>query len=227
MVSPEALVTYVFNSWCLQYQDSTLKGKGRWHHHNRSSYFYGRVISDIYALTCHCVHLLCGQGEVHSNVAAILFKIEAVYRLGFTRPSCMSLPCSWNQAFSTKMNNDYCMVQIFDGGKYRQIRRIFINSSTFSPSKFSADNLLPFACQTTFLHRALLIVYAHPCKNFLCPNTYISIAKWIYSYAHIPNKSAKLHHNIYKLCIYGCGIEMSQLPVTSYLFHQLLVLQLH
>jgi len=27
--------------------------------------------------------------------------------------------------------------------------------------------------------------------------------------------------------IYGCGMEISQLPVTSYLIHRLLVLQLH
>ena len=33
-----------------------------------------------------------------------------------------------------------------------------------------------------------------------------------YSYACIPNRSTKFCHNIY-----GCGIEISQLPVTSYL----------
>jgi len=37
----------------------------------------------------------------------------------------------------------YRMAQNFDGRKYW---RIFINSLTFNPSKFSADNLLPFAC---------------------------------------------------------------------------------
>jgi len=45
-------------------------------------------------------------------------------------------------------------------GKYWRIWRIFINSSTFSLSKFYTDNLLSFACQTTFSCRALFASYS-------------------------------------------------------------------
>ena len=38
-----------------------------------------------------------------SHVAALLFKIEAAWRLGFDKLSYTSLPCQWNQAFSCKL----------------------------------------------------------------------------------------------------------------------------
>ncbi|KAL5471620.1 hypothetical protein EMCRGX_G029757 [Ephydatia muelleri] len=34
----------------------------------------------------------------------VLFKVEACVRLGKESVTCMSLPCTWNQAFSTKIN---------------------------------------------------------------------------------------------------------------------------
>jgi len=46
------------------------------------------------------------RGEVCSHVAAILFKVEAACRLGYTKPSCTSEPCSWNSAFSTKVHTN-------------------------------------------------------------------------------------------------------------------------
>ena len=42
-------------------------------------------------------------GEVCSHVAALLFKVEACVRLGYTNPACTSTPCEWNQAFSKKV----------------------------------------------------------------------------------------------------------------------------
>ena len=42
-------------------------------------------------------------GEVCSHVAALLFKVEACVRLGYTNPACTSMPCEWNQAFSKKV----------------------------------------------------------------------------------------------------------------------------
>jgi hypothetical protein len=42
-------------------------------------------------------------GEVCSHVAAVLFKIEAACRLGYTNPSCTSMPCKWNKTFVEKV----------------------------------------------------------------------------------------------------------------------------
>ena len=42
-------------------------------------------------------------GEVCSHVAAILFKVEACIRLEITKETCTSLPCTWNQVYSTKV----------------------------------------------------------------------------------------------------------------------------
>ena len=38
-----------------------------------------------------------------SHVAASLFKLEAVNRLGYSKPTCTSLPCSWNVTYCTKV----------------------------------------------------------------------------------------------------------------------------
>lgn len=42
-------------------------------------------------------------GEVCSHVAAVLFKIEAAFRVGYTKPSCTSMPCKWNKMFVDKV----------------------------------------------------------------------------------------------------------------------------
>ena len=47
--------------------------------------------------------ILYRLGEVCSHVAAVLFKVEAIVRLGYTGVACTSRPCEWNQAFSKKV----------------------------------------------------------------------------------------------------------------------------
>ena len=45
-------------------------------------------------------------GETCSHIAALLFKVEACVRLGYTNVACTSRPCTWNQAFSKKVSID-------------------------------------------------------------------------------------------------------------------------
>jgi len=68
------------------------------------------------------------------------------------------------------------MAQNFDGGKYWRIWQIFINLSTFYPSKFSTDNLLPFACHPDhFFMQGIIVLYA-PMQLFsLSTINYISM----------------------------------------------------
>ena len=42
-------------------------------------------------------------GESSSHVAALLFKVEAAVRLGYTRCGCTELPCYWNNDFVKKV----------------------------------------------------------------------------------------------------------------------------
>ena len=42
-------------------------------------------------------------GEVCSHIAAVLFKVEAIVRLGYTTVPCTSRPWKWNQTFSKKV----------------------------------------------------------------------------------------------------------------------------
>ena len=37
--------------------------------------------------------------EACSHIAALLFKIEAAVRLGYTKKTCTELPCQWNADF--------------------------------------------------------------------------------------------------------------------------------
>jgi len=116
--------------------------------------------------------------------------------------------------------NTYHMVKNFDGGKYWWI---FINLSTFFPSKFYANNLLPFAClpdHFQFLRRALLLVYA--------PIQFFSLHAIIYIYmvslGNFYNTCVSVIINLISaqyLLIIGCRTEISQFPVTSYLFQWL------
>ncbi|XP_071106878.1 uncharacterized protein [Haliotis cracherodii] len=52
-----------------------------------------------------CAHCTCmaGLGEVCSHVAGILFKVEACVRFEYNKVSCTSMPCSWNQTFTKKV----------------------------------------------------------------------------------------------------------------------------
>jgi len=42
-------------------------------------------------------------GETCSHVAALLFKVEAAVRLGYTTPACTDVSCRWNNCFTTKI----------------------------------------------------------------------------------------------------------------------------
>ncbi|KAK2180565.1 hypothetical protein NP493_437g00005 [Ridgeia piscesae] len=54
----------------------------------------------VTAAHCDC---MAGLGESCSHVAALLFKVEAAVRLGYTRRACTELPCYWNNDFVKKV----------------------------------------------------------------------------------------------------------------------------
>ena len=51
-------------------------------------------------------------GEVCSHIAAVLFKVETIVRLGYTTVPCTSRPCEWNQAFSKKVYINIGVVKV-------------------------------------------------------------------------------------------------------------------
>ena len=55
----------------------------------------------IVKYTFYCVYLLSRLGEGCSHTAAILFKVEAAVKNGYT--ACTSSSCQWNQVFSKKV----------------------------------------------------------------------------------------------------------------------------
>lgn len=51
-------------------------------------------MSDYYFCVCNRL------GECCSHVGALLFKVEAAVRLGYTREACTEQPCAWNACFT-------------------------------------------------------------------------------------------------------------------------------
>ena len=49
-------------------------------------------------------HFTCmaGLGESCSHIVALLFKLEAAARAGFTKKACTDVACTWNQDFVKK-----------------------------------------------------------------------------------------------------------------------------
>ena len=69
----------------------------------------GFTIFDFFNIvmdTKHC-HSLFRTGETCSHVGAMLYKLEAAERCGFTRPTPTELPCKWNEMF----DNEILLVQ--------------------------------------------------------------------------------------------------------------------
>ncbi|KAL3847209.1 hypothetical protein ACJMK2_018131 [Sinanodonta woodiana] len=50
----------------------------------------------VIAAHCDC---MAGLGETCSHIGALLFKIEAAVRLGYTSSTCTDRPCEWNACF--------------------------------------------------------------------------------------------------------------------------------
>ena len=55
--------------------------------------------------TAHCT-CMAGLGESCSHIGALLFKLEAAIRAGFTKKACTDVACTWNQDFVKKIKPD-------------------------------------------------------------------------------------------------------------------------
>ena len=60
------------------------------------------VSSEGKVLAAHC-DCMAGLGESCSHIAAVLFKIEAAVRGGYTTSACTDEPCQWNACFVKKV----------------------------------------------------------------------------------------------------------------------------
>ncbi|XP_013411941.1 uncharacterized protein LOC106174794 [Lingula anatina] len=56
------------------------------------------VRKDGQVIAAHC-DCMAGLGESCSHVGALLYKIEAAVRLGYTTSACTDEPCVWNECF--------------------------------------------------------------------------------------------------------------------------------
>ncbi|XP_041371313.1 uncharacterized protein LOC121384798 [Gigantopelta aegis] len=63
---------------------------------------WAALSTDGAVAVAHC-DCMAGLGESCSHIAALLFKVEAAVRLGYTSQTCTDLPCKWNEDFVKKI----------------------------------------------------------------------------------------------------------------------------
>ena len=55
----------------------------------------------VHVIAAHC-SCMAGLGESCSHIGALLFKMEAAVRLGYTKKACTSEACKWNNDLSKR-----------------------------------------------------------------------------------------------------------------------------
>ena len=75
--------------------------------------------------------------ESCSHVAAVLFKLEAAVRLGYTTKACTEEPCKWNQDFVKKIGPDpIAQISFYSDAKVeKSLQRSKKRKFQFEPSK--------------------------------------------------------------------------------------------
>lgn len=59
----------------------------------------------VHVIAAHC-SCMAGLGESCSHIGALLFKMEAAVRLGYTKKACTSEACKWNNDFVKKVKGE-------------------------------------------------------------------------------------------------------------------------
>ena len=144
----------------------------------------------------------------------------------------------------TNLTNFYQFVNI-SPSKFSADNLPFVCQTTFSHRTLSLVYMpmQNFPCPNNYINgKTVVYSYARLLRTFQtdeksCAITYIA-SNQLYIYGYERHLQLRAFQTDQQSCvityiannylyIYGCSIEKSQSPVTSYLFHRLLVLQLH
>ena len=90
---------------------------------------------------------IAGLGESCSHIGALLFKLEATVRTGFTKTACTVVACAWNQDFVKKIKSDkIANIKIYsqkaiDNSKKREPKTVF-SGTNVKPKNENIDLFL-------------------------------------------------------------------------------------
>ena len=111
--------------------------------------------------TAHCT-CMAGLGESCSHIGALLFKLEAAIRAGFTKKACTDAACTWNQDFVKKIKPDkIAIIKLYSQKAINKSRKSEPKTISFSgthtkPQKKNIDfflsRLSKLKCKPVILH---------------------------------------------------------------------------
>ena len=105
-------------------------------------------------------------GETCSHIAAMLFKLEAAVRLGYTSSSCTSEACQWNATFLKNVNTAPISGIVFYKDNYSSKSATKEKKTVNAPSQVELDNFL-LALKTVSPKYVLLSAFDEHCDNFI------------------------------------------------------------
>ncbi|VDI18335.1 Hypothetical predicted protein [Mytilus galloprovincialis] len=92
---------------------------------------------------CNC---MAGLAESCSHIAALLFKVEAAVRLGYTTKLCTELPCKWNADFVKKVQPAPVKdIQFYKTSCIKQSKEGKSSTFVINPTR-TTDSSSNFAC---------------------------------------------------------------------------------
>ena len=118
---------------------------------------------------CAC---MTGLGQSCSHIGALLFKLEATVRAGFTKKACTDVACTWNQDFFKKIKPDEIVnIKIYsekaiDNSKKSEPKTISFSGTNAKPKNENIDlflsRLSTLECKLVILHS-----YSKHCDTFI------------------------------------------------------------
>ncbi|XP_041362106.1 uncharacterized protein LOC121378072 [Gigantopelta aegis] len=100
-------------------------------------------------LTAHC-DCMAGLGESCSHIGALLYKMEAAVRLGYTDSACTDVPCQWNQCFTKKVTpSPVARINFYTEKVKEKVRKCNIIKKHATPATEDEQKLFLAGLQST------------------------------------------------------------------------------
>lgn len=114
------------------------------------------------------LHISFRLAESCSHIAAVLFKIEAAVRIGYTTKACTDEPCKWNQDFVKKIGPDpIAKIEFYSENKVEAARkRKKKNKHKFEPATAEEKTTFLNALKKVSSKPVVLSCFDEYCEDF-------------------------------------------------------------
>lgn len=130
------------------------------------------VKNTVHIVAGHC-SCMAGLGESCTHVGALLFKIEAAVRLGYTNRLCTSEACKWNNDFVKKIKGEQiCKIKFYNAkatakGKIQKRRKSSKNKRASIPSSWQKKKNLLTKLSQLEAKPVVLHCFSEYCESFV------------------------------------------------------------